>query len=122
MAPLCLHFWTYLAPEGEVEEQRGKTITKWRFYRHLERPITPEIIRKLDKTEKIHKIRFNYMYQLRNIENDERMAYFKESERSPWFDRLCETEDWVAQEEEKRPRGENIYLTPRTLNGFLRSI
>ena len=95
------------APEGEVEEQRGKIITKWRFFRHLQRSITPEIMRKLDKTEKIHKIRFNYMYQLRNIENDERIAYFKESERSPRFDRLSETEDWVAQEEEKRLRGEN---------------
>ena len=86
--------------EQQVEEQRGKIITKWRFYTYLERPITPEIMRKLDKTEKIHKIRFNYMYQLRNIENDEWVAYFKESERSPWFDNLSETEDWVAQEEE----------------------
>ena len=48
------------------------------------------------------------MYQLRNIENDKRMAYFKESEKSPWFERLSETEDWIAQEEEKRLRGENI--------------
>ena len=47
------------APEGVVEEQRGKIITKWRFYTNLERPITPEIMRKLDKTEKIHKLRFN---------------------------------------------------------------
>ena len=39
------------APEGDVEEQRGKILTKWRFYRHLERPITPEIMRKLEKTE-----------------------------------------------------------------------
>ena len=39
------------ASEGDVEEQRGKIITKWRFYRHLERPITPEIMRKLDKTK-----------------------------------------------------------------------
>ena len=96
------------APEGEVEEQRSKIITKWRSYRQLERPITPEMMRKLHKTEKIYKIRFNYMYQLRNIENDERMAYFKESERSPWFERLSKTEDWIAQEEEKRLRGENI--------------
>ena len=65
------------APEGDVEEQRGKIITKWRFYRHLERPITPEIMRKLHKIEKIHK-----------IENDDTMFYFKESERSPWFDRF----------------------------------
>ena len=35
------------------------------------------------------------------------MAYFKKSEGSP-FDRLTETEDWIAQEEEKRLRGENI--------------
>ena len=65
-------------------------------------------MRKLDKIEKIHKLRFNHAYQLRNIETGERMAYFKESERSPWFDRLSETEDWVAQEEEKRLRGEHI--------------
>ena len=107
------------APEGDVEEQRGKIITKWRFYRHLEIPITPEIMRKLDKTEKIHKIRFNYMYQLRNIENDETMAYFKESERSPWLNRLSETEDWIAEKK-------NVFkvhtLRPRTRNGFLRTI
>ena len=48
------------------------------------------------------------MHQLRNIENDETMIYFKESERSPWFVRLTETENWLAQEEEKRLRGENI--------------
>ena len=36
------------------------------------------------------------------------MAYFKESERSPWFDRLSETEDWIAQEEEKRLQGAHI--------------
>ena len=95
-------------PKGEVEEQRGKIITKWRFYKHLERSITPEIMRKMDGTEKIHKLRFNYTCQLRNIENDEKMVYSKESERSPWFDRLSETEDWVEQEEEKRFRGENI--------------
>ena len=50
------------ALEGEFEEQRGKIITKWRFYRHLERPIIPEIMRKLGKTEKIHKMCFNCMY------------------------------------------------------------
>ena len=96
------------APEGDVEEQKGKIITRWRFYRHLERPITPEIIRKMDKTEKIHKIRYNYTYQLRNIENDETMAYSKESEKSPWLDRLSETEDWIAQEKEKRLQGAHI--------------
>ena len=62
----------------------------------------------MDKTEKIHKLRFNYMYQLRNIENYATMAYFKESERSRWFDRLTETEDWIAQEEEKRLEGAYI--------------
>ena len=72
---------------------------------------------KLDKTEKNHKIRFNYMYQLRNIENDNTMVYFKESERSPWFERLSETEDWIAQEEEKRLRGENSEA-PDTKWGF----
>ena len=82
-------------------KNRGKIITKWRFYTNLERPITPEIMRKFDKTEKIHKLRFNYMYQLRNIENEATMAYFKESEGSPWFDRLSETEDWIAQEEKR---------------------
>ena len=48
------------------------------------------------------------MYQLRNIENDATMTYFKESERSPWFDRLTETNDWIAQEEEKRLEGAHI--------------
>ena len=65
-------------------------------------------MRRLDKTEKIHKIRFNYMYQLRNIKNDDTMVYFKESERSPWFDRLTETEDWISQEEEKSLQGAHI--------------
>ena len=57
------------------------------------------------------------MYQLRNIENDNTMVYFKESERSPWFERLSETEDWIAQEEEKRLRGENSEA-PDTKWGF----
>ena len=57
------------------------------------------------------------MYQLRNIENDATMAYFKESERSPWFDRLIEAEDWIAQEEEKRLEGAYID-TPDTKWSF----
>ena len=58
------------------------------------------------------------MYQLRNIENDDTMAYFKESEKSPWLDRMSETEDWTAQEEEKRLQGAHIEAP----NGFLRII
>ena len=107
-----------ISPEEKVEERRGKIITRWRFFRHLEKPITPEIMRKLDNTEKIHKIRFNYTYKLRNIENEATMDYFKESKTSPWFERLSETEGWIAQEEEeKRLRGENIE-TPNTKWAF----
>ena len=65
-------------------------------------------MRKLANTERIHKLRYGYALDLRIIENDEKVAYYNESESSPWFDRLSETENWSAKQEEQRLRSERI--------------
>lgn len=52
---------------------------------------------KLEKAvDKIHKLRYSYAYKLRNIENEETMADYKDN-ASPWFENLRATAKWLKE-------------------------
>ena len=54
-----------------------------------------------------HKITLRYVYWLRNLETDEYMVYYTNS-NSPWFAKLSQTKEWLKEQEEVRLQGERI--------------
>ena len=105
--------------EGDVEEEGAKRIINWRFFEGVENFLAPKIMSKLEKAvDKIHKLRYSYAYKLRNIENEETMADYKDN-ASPWFENLRATAKWFK--EKKKNVFDERELRLRILNGFLKT-
>ena len=54
-----------------------------------------------------HKLNYRVAYELRNIETNEYMVWYKNT-NSPWFSRLSETKVWLQEQKALRLQGENI--------------
>ena len=54
-----------------------------------------------------HKVNFRFAYKLRNIETNEYMIWYKNT-NSPWFSELSQTKEGLQEQEELRLQGERI--------------
>ena len=54
-----------------------------------------------------HKVNLRFAYRLRNIETNEYVVYYKNT-NSPWFSKLSQTKLWLQEQEELRLQGERI--------------
>ena len=91
-----------------VEERQGRRFIRWRFNRGLEKERTPVFMARF--REKVHTafyVRHVYSYQLRNIEDETLITYFKNI-GSPWFQRLSEAKKWLSEREKIRLDPDNI--------------
>ena len=68
---------------------------KWRFEAvELRKPLVPQMMNKIKySVQTRHKINLRYAYWLRNIETDEYMVYYTNT-NSPWFVKLSQTKEW----------------------------
>ena len=102
----------HLYDVGEIGEQgrgaRRRRTRKWRFDKGLTRPLVSRMIHKIRyNVRRRHKLNYRSAYELRNIETNEYMVWYKNT-NSPWFSRLSETEAWLQEQEDRRLQGENI--------------
>ena len=54
-----------------------------------------------------HKINYQFVYELKNIETSDIMIYYK-NRNSPWVSELSKAKAWLQTQEELRLQGENI--------------
>ena len=95
--------------ELEGEEKKGRRFIRWCFSQGLKEVLTTRFITKLqERVTTAFYLRYIYSYKIRHIEDGTIIVYYKNSEGSPWFNRLSEAEAWLTEQEKKRLDPDNI--------------
>ena len=91
-----------------VEETSGRRYKRWRIVEGLNKDLTPRFIEKIrENVGTAFYMRHVYSYLLVNIENGDRLTFFK-NKGSPWMKTYADAEKWLKEMEEERLNSDNI--------------
>ena len=116
-----VEFYDSGTPGEQGRPGKQQRTLAWKFTTGVTKPLVPQMINKLKQVVRTrHKINYQFGYELKNIETNDIMIYYK-YQNSPWVSKLSQAKARLQTQKELRLQGEKIER-PDTKWSFVRSV